>query len=142
MRSLVRSLFLLSSGALFAIAIWLVSVTFFVLPDRDPAHLPMWRAVASAIFAYAALSVVALRARPTRTLRGVSLAASVAAVAAGCLAVASAARNASHGGHFEGYMLLMGLVVAGHGIAAILSHSLPSHGSGSAAPAKMMEQVR
>jgi hypothetical protein len=142
MRKLVRSILLLSSGALFAVALWLVSVTLLVLPHLDPAHLSMWRMVAVAMFAYATLSVFVLRGSVSRILRGVVVVSSGVAVAAGSLAIASKLRASGEGGHFEGYLVLMGLIVAGHGIAAILNHFLTMSHPVHPVPPKLAESVR
>jgi len=102
------------------VGLWLAWVLVTILPSRDPARIPLWRAVALGLFGYAALSWAFLSVGPRRRpLLWSVLAASVAAVGAGGYGVVSVLRAAAAGGHFEGYILLMGGLIGGHGLAAL-----------------------
>jgi hypothetical protein len=118
-----RAVLGLASLATAAIALWLITVSFTVLPARDPAHIPMWRGVAIAFLAYSAICGASLVAGPRLPwLRGTVLALSVAAMALGAYGVVTAVRAVN--GHFEGYLLLMGVVLFGHGASGTLYHLL------------------
>jgi len=62
----------LASIATAAVGLWLVAVTARVLPARDPAHVPMWRAVAAGCFSYSALSAAFLARGRVPTSRATS----------------------------------------------------------------------
>jgi len=107
-------------GSTALVGLWLVWVLAAVLPSRDPAHIPLWRAVALGCFGYAGLSRAFLIAGPRRhVLLWSVLAASVAAVGVGAYGVVSMLRIASAGGDFEGCILLLGGLIGGHGLAAL-----------------------
>jgi hypothetical protein len=112
-------LLLLAALATAAVGLWLLWVCAMVLPSRDPAHLPMWRVVAVAFLAYAALSVASVAAR-LAWLRGSLLALSLGATALGACGIVAMLQQAGRGGHFEGYLVLMGLVLTGHGLFGTL----------------------
>ena len=100
-------------------ALWLLSTVATVLPARDPGRVPFWTAVAIALLAYSALSLgAAWRGPRSGWLRLALLWASVAAMFVGGFEVAE---NLSPrpGGHFEGYLVLLGAIVAAHGIVAV-----------------------
>ena len=112
----LRALFALSSLATAAMALWLLYVIAFVLPARDPAHVPLWLGLAISYLAFAALSWAFLVAGPRHSvLRIAGPAGAVAAVAWGLVLVANGARVT----HFEGYLLLMGAILVAHGLAAL-----------------------
>jgi hypothetical protein len=117
-------LLILASLATAGVALWLFWVTSTVLPTHDPAHIPMWRGVALCFLAYSALSCICVAAGqgnpPLRWAVGVT---SLAAVALGLYGVGDMFRRASTGGDVEGYILLMGIILAGHGITGLL-HAL------------------
>lgn len=103
------------------VALWLFYVIARVLPLRDPAHIPMWRTVAFGFLAYSGLCLTYLVVGPRYTaLRWSVLFLSVVAVALGAYGIISMLRVASTGGHFEGYLVLMGLILGGHGVTAIV----------------------
>jgi len=109
-----------ASLATVCVALWLFSVIAFVLPSRDPSHIPLWRGIALGFLAYCALSWAYIAAGPRNAwLRLLGPLASVAAVGFGIFLIVGAMQQASGGGHFEGYLILMGLIVSGHGLAAI-----------------------
>ena len=102
------------------IALWLCMVLVTILPTRDPAHVPMWTAITLAFFVYAALTLafVVRGPRPPLLPAGVVVL-SLAAIGFGGYAVSRMLGAAGHDGHFEGYLLVMGLVLAGHGLCAL-----------------------
>jgi hypothetical protein len=116
----VRFVFLLASISTFAVAIWLLFVTTFVLPGRDPAHVPMWRMIGFCGLAFSALSWACLAPRiGTRTLHWALAGASSAAIAFAARAIYSMI-NLPPGGHFEGYLVILGLLLGGHGAAGLV----------------------
>ena len=102
------------------VALWLGTIVLTVLPVRDPAHVAFWSIVALAFAAYAAVSLRSL-ARPSRVLNGIAATLSVAALAAGAAGLALSVRSDS--AHFEGYQVLMSLVLLAHGAAGALRAS-------------------
>ena len=115
-------LLLLGAAATTAlVAIWLLWVIAVVLPARDPTHIPMWRLVAVCFVAYSGLSWAYLARGPQDViLRWLVLALSATAVALGVLGIVLMLRRAAAGGHFEGYIILMGLILCGHGMSAFV----------------------
>jgi hypothetical protein len=117
---LLRFLLGFASLATGSVALWLFWVTAFVLPARDPLHVPMWRVVAVCFLAYSALSwVYLLWGSRNPLLRWLVLALSVAAIGFGLYGNITMLRSAGTGGHFEGYIVLMGLILGGHGCCAV-----------------------
>ncbi len=102
-------------------ALWLIAVTATVLPARDPEHVALWRAVAAGFLAYAA-SCAALLARGARPawLRPLVLVLSTAAIGAGLFGIGSMLQTARSGGHYEGYVALMGVILCAHGLGGVL----------------------
>jgi hypothetical protein len=110
-----------ASLATVGVALWLFRVIAFVLPARDPLHIPMWRTVAACFLAYSALSwAYLLRGPRNPLLRWLVLAPSVAAIGLGFYGSITMIRTAGAGGHFEGYIVLMGLILVAHGLCAIV----------------------
>jgi len=92
---------------------WLAIVIVGVLPQRDPASIGLWAgvAVASGALALAALRATMRLDRPGPSL-GVALAAlSIAALVFGGFVLLSLAVPGERGAHFEGYLLLIGLIL-------------------------------
>jgi hypothetical protein len=113
----------LASLMTLAVAAWLASVITFVLPRHDPARIPMWTGIAIGFVIYSGLCLVYLILGPRiRVLRATVLVLSLAAIGLGGYAVAQMvwARD----GRFEGYLLLMGLILAGHGLIAFANTAL------------------
>jgi len=111
----------LSSAMTIAVALWLFSVIAFVLPSRDPSRIPMWTGVAVGFLVYSGLCLAYLIVGPRQVvLRTVVLALSVAAIGLGAYGVQQMISAAGSGRHFEGYLLLMGLIIACHGIVALV----------------------
>jgi hypothetical protein len=81
----------------------------------------MWTWITVSFFAYSGLTLLYLFRGPRSTwLKGIVLPLSVAAIAAGLYGIVSMLNVAKGGGHFEGYLVLMGLIVGGHGLTAII----------------------
>ena len=102
------------------VALWLAFTVFTVLPSRDPGHIPMWCAVAAGLLVFALSSFAAVFPGPLRP--GAGVVAGILGVAAAGLGLGSAIRMLSGGGaggHFEGYIVLMGIVVGAHGLLAL-----------------------
>jgi hypothetical protein len=105
------------AGATALAGAWLMLVAFTVVPAHDPARAVFWRVVAAAMLAFAALSAAALRPGPRRapervllgTLGGIAL-----GTGGGALV-----RLVTGGARFEGYLLVLALVVVTHGAAAL-----------------------
>ena len=115
------ALLVLASVATAGVAVWLFFVTAFVLPAHDPDHIPMWRTIAVALCAFCALSWGCLATGGRRgLLRWPLLAISAAAVGLGLFGIVDLLRRAGESGDFEGYILLMGLTLAGHGLAGVV----------------------
>ena len=115
------ALFLLASLATAAVGFWLLWVTAIVLPARDPEHIPMWRIVAACFFAYGVLSWICLATAARNTiLRWSVFAASLGAVTMGLVGAVGMMRRSDEGGHFEGYIVLMGIILCGHGVSGLL----------------------
>lgn len=120
----LRAVLFVAASSTVAMALWLSWVVLAVLPRRDPAHVTFWSIAAGAFAAYAALTFAHLARGTNGTwLRGTVRLASVAAVIAGAWGVGTMLRTARTGGHFEGYILLMGTLLACHGAAA-LAHDM------------------
>lgn len=102
------------------ISLWLFSVIAFVLPRRDPAHVPMWTGFAFLFLCYAALTLAfVVRGPRPPFLPALVVLLSLGATGFGGYAVSRMLAAASGGGHFEGYLLIMGIVLAGHGLCAL-----------------------
>jgi hypothetical protein len=103
----------LSLGA----SLWLFSVVFFVLPARDPADVPLWAGIAAAFAVHAVLSLASL-ARRSRPVAVLATGISAIALAAGVAGLVLALR--ADAAHFEGYLLILSLVLLAHGAAGTL----------------------
>ena len=103
------------------VALWLFFVTAFVLPAQDADHIPMWRAIAVSLCAFCVLSWGCLATGGRRPLlQRTLLVISGAAVALGLFGCIDMLWRANASGDFEGYILLMGVILAGHGMAGVL----------------------
>jgi hypothetical protein len=91
---------------------WLVSVVVGVLPERDPSSIGPWAAVAVASGGLASLALVATmrRDRLSDGLGRSFAVLSLAAIAFGLFVLTSLAIP-SGAGHYEGYLLLVGLIL-------------------------------
>ncbi|HVP40259.1 MAG TPA: permease prefix domain 1-containing protein [Candidatus Saccharimonadales bacterium] len=110
----------LAAGGSLTVAAWLAWVLLFVLPRRDPGSVPMWTAVMLGFTGYAALTWWHVWYPYRARLRWVLALGSLAAVAAGTYVVLAMDERGRRGQGFEGYVVLMGLVLAGHGALMLL----------------------
>ena len=121
----LRLLLVFASIATVGVAIWLFTVIAVVLPAHDPAHIPLWRTVALCFLAYSALSWAYLVLGPRHiVLRWSVLTVSIVAIACGIYGIVDTFRRAAASGDFEGYIVLMGLILCGHGLAAFVYTSI------------------
>ena len=101
-------------------SLWLLAVSFTIVPVHDPERAIFWRAIAIALLGFAALSALALRpgrrAAAERVVLGV-FGGSAAGVGLGALA--RMLRMGDADGHFEGYLLVLAIIVASHGLAGL-----------------------
>ena len=98
---------------------WLVIVIVAVLPARDPGSIGLWSLVAAGAGMLAALALlVTMRpGRPDRALRAAFAVLCLIGLAFGVMVlVATAIRRE---GHFEGYLLLVGAILAAEGAFGI-----------------------
>ena len=101
------------------VAVWLFWVTTAVLPARDPARVPLWRLVAAGDLLFAGLSWFYLvRGAGRATLRLALMGAAIIATLLGIYGLEQAL-NPPAGTHFEGYLLLLSLILGGHGLVAV-----------------------
>ncbi len=117
-RSSLDTLVIAAAVASMVVGAWLVLVISTVLPDRDPGMIGPWTAVAVGLLGYAGLTFLALVSRrPSTMLRRSLLAASGIAVVCGLILIVGTLARTDD---FEGYVLLIGLVLVGHGVAVLL----------------------
>jgi hypothetical protein len=129
MTDLLRLLLRATTILVIGMTAWLVSVILGVLPEHDPSSIGLWLGVAagSAGLALAALLATMRRRRRGRATSGALGVLSVAALAFGILVLTSLA--VPRGGHFEGYLLLVGAILAaegGLGLAWLAAGSVPA----------------
>ena len=120
---LFDGLVILGAAACGLVAAWLFLVAATVVPRQDPSRVGFWNAVGLGFLGFAILSATyALPQRPSRVATWTAGIASVGAVVAGgWLAIPMLLSP----GHFEGYVVLMGSVLAGQG-AVVIAHTLAS----------------
>jgi hypothetical protein len=104
----------LRTTTVFVVALtgWLVSVIVGVLPERDPSSIGLWTVVAAAsgVLAAAALAATMRREPLGGRLGGALGLLSLAALAFGLIVLTSLGVP-GNGRHFEGYLLLVGLIL-------------------------------
>ena len=125
-RSTIDQVALLAALGSSLVGAWLLVVTRTVLSSGDPGMIGIWTVAAVGFLAYAVFTVLlVLRDGRSPSLRWSAVALSVVAVAIGGYLIASmlAATEA-----FEGYLLLMGLVLAGHGAVVLVREVAPAPG--------------
>ncbi|HEY6194402.1 MAG TPA: hypothetical protein VI504_05110 [Candidatus Eisenbacteria bacterium] len=116
----LKALLVCDALATAGIALWLFAVVTTVLPAHDPAHVTLWTAFALGFLAYAAVTLAfVVRGPHPALLPAAVVVLSLAAIAFGGYAVTSMLAAADAGRHFEGYLLLMGVALAGHGLCAL-----------------------
>src|SRR5438477_4154396 len=123
----LQVLLTLASVVTALVALWLFTVIITILPERDPARIPLWTGVAIGFLVYAGLCLAYL-ITGSRPLRVIVLTLSVIAMALGAYGVAQVVRR---DGHFEGYLMIMGLILACHGIVAFTYGATARIGRGS-----------
>lgn len=115
---LLRSALAAATLATAAVAVWLLMVSSTVLPASDPRHVTQWMLTAAGFLGYATLTgMFVLRGPRTHWLAPAVALASLGAIAFGAWVVTSTLGAA----HFEGYLLVMGVLLAGHGLCALAS---------------------
>jgi hypothetical protein len=102
------------------IAAWLVMVLTTVMPVRDPGHIPVWSAITLGFLLYSGVTLAVVLLGPRPAMAGLLGILSFGAVAFGAFAVRTMVVATRTGAHFEGYQLLMGLAVGGHGLCALV----------------------
>jgi hypothetical protein len=106
----------LAACATSAIALWLFVVSLAVLPSHDADRVVLWQAIAAGFLTFSLLSWTAIGSPSSRGLRRWLGGSATLAICVGCSAVG---RMAFAGpGTFEGYLLIMGIALAAHGILA------------------------
>jgi hypothetical protein len=98
------------------ISLWLVFVLAFVLPRTRPDQIPFWSMVAVGFAAFGALSWIFERGVRHALLLGALALCAVAAVGLSAFAVATQITRAAQAREFEGYIVLMGVCLAAHGM--------------------------
>jgi hypothetical protein len=117
---LARTLLHVASFVSALVAVWLVAVIALVLPARDPAHIPMWICVAVGFLGLAVLSRACVtKGAGHRELRVSLLLASIAAIGFGFRAIGEMVEREEAGLDSEGSIVLMGLILVGHGVVAL-----------------------
>ncbi len=117
----MKILFLFASVTTGCAGLWLFRVIAFVLPARDPSNIPMWRSLAFSFLAYSVLCWSSLGSGPRHAmLRWSVLTTSAAAIGVGLYGIVGMILRASGGGDFEGYIVLLGTILCGHGLTAIV----------------------
>jgi len=126
----------ITSLATAVVACWLFFVIASVLPGRDSSHLPTWRIVALGFLCFSGLSWLLLgRGLRRRALCWAVRSLAVVAIGFGLSCVVEMVRHSSRGGHFEGYIVLMGVILCAHGASAVLYSFSSVPASTSSSPA-------
>jgi hypothetical protein len=119
MKALRGALALVSVGTI-ALAAWLAATVLLVLPTRDPTHVGLWATVAVGAAALAGVSWLATRrthrARPPVAVALLVL--GLASLAFGVLVLETSLSDALTADR-EGYLLVIGLLLAVHGALAL-----------------------
>jgi hypothetical protein len=120
---LFDGLVILGAAACGLVAAWLFLVAATVVPRQDPSRVGFWNTVGLAFLGFAILTATFIRLhRRSRVATWTAGIVSVGAVVAGgWLAIPMLLSP----GHFEGYVVLMGSILAGQG-AVVIAHTLPS----------------
>ena len=117
----LRVLLIAASCSTALVAAWLWYALTFILPTVNPSSIPLWRTVATLFLSYSALSLLyALKESRALWLRIVIIVMSIAAISFGIHSSARMIADEKAGGHVEGYIFLMAVLLGGHGLVAIL----------------------
>jgi hypothetical protein len=115
------ALLVLAALATACVALWLFWVCATVLPALGAKRIPMWLTVAACFLAFSGLSWICVgtggRNAPLRWSLGLT---SAVAVGLGTWAVINMIQRLNAGEDFEGYIILMGMAVTGHGVLGLL----------------------
>jgi hypothetical protein len=114
-----------AATATLLVAAWLVFTALTILPARDPGHVRTWLCIAAGFAGFALVSVAALA--PWRGATGARGTAGVLGVPAAGLGLGTLVRQlkGATGGHFEGYLVLMAIVLTAHGLIALANALMP-----------------
>jgi hypothetical protein len=117
--AMLGRLVIAAASATTCAGIWLMGVSF-VLPGRDPGTVMVWRGLATGFVAYGVLSAACGAGRADRPALRWSVGwLSSAAVVLGVLHIGSTVQSLGHARHFEGYVLLIGVILVAHGVIAL-----------------------
>lgn len=117
---IARTLLLVASFVSALVSVWLIAVIALVLPARDPAHIPMWIGIAAGFLGLAVLGRACVtKGAGHRALRGSLLAASIVAMGSGFYAIGEMVEREERGLDSEGYIVLTGMILVGHGATGI-----------------------
>lgn len=119
-RPVLGGAILLGAVACAAVAAWLFVVAATVVPERDPLRVGFWNGVAVAFFLYAVTA--GLYVLGTGRWRLGAPAAALASIVAFVAGVWLAVPMLLTSGDFEGYVVLMGFVLAGQAVL-VLAHA-------------------
>ena len=120
----LKPILLCGAASLLLTAAWLAYALTMVMPARNSWLIPVWTAIAVGFVVYALLTVALVFRGPRPTLVLPVVVLSFGAVAFGIFAIRAMYLATTTGGHFEGYQLLMGLLVGGTGVCALAYASL------------------
>lgn len=116
----IRILFWGASITTVLVAFWLISVIVVILPRHDPTHIPLWTGVTAGYLLFSALSMVYLFVGPRPlVLRITVIALSIAALVFSAVAAGQTLLAMASGRDFEGYLLLMGVLLSAHALLAL-----------------------
>ncbi len=120
---LFDGLVILGAGACGLVGAWLFLVAATVVPRQDPSRVGFWNNVGLGFLGFAILTAtyVPLHRRSRVATWTAGIVSVGAVVAGGWLAIPMLLSP----GHFEGYAVLMGSVLAGQG-AVVIAHTLAS----------------
>jgi hypothetical protein len=120
---LLDGLVILGAGACGLVGAWLFLVAATVVPRQDPSRVGFWNAVGLGFLGFAILTAtyVPLHRRSRVATWTAGIVSVGAVVAGGWLAIPMLLSP----GHFEGYVVLMGSVLAGQGVV-VIAHTLAS----------------
>lgn len=122
----LRVLLIAASFSTALTAAWLWYALTFILPAVNPSSIPLWKIVATLFLSYSALSLLyAVRESRPLWLRILIILMSIAAISFGIHSSAKMIADEKAGGHVEGYIFLMAVLIGGHGLVAILYTSVP-----------------
>jgi hypothetical protein len=111
------------AAATVAVAGWLFWVIQLILPQRDPARIPFWTAVAFGFLGYGVVTWIYLLTKWSLPFRIALAVLSLVGIAFGAYAISIQFIRAGESEDFEGYLVLMGAVLSLHG-AMLLVHTL------------------